>query len=252
MWLKSLLWCLLMLFSLEMIIQAQEQIIEIEKERELLTTRDRFEWVSIHFVESLPSSQSIHFAKRAIESRTTLVLHAEQKWIPFSVKQWRQYPFLHIEMCQPPPTISLKEKLQIRDFFNAGGTLFLDSCTTTNQWNGEWKTWLYSIYSSGAWESLSRNHVMTSSFYLLDMRILLENQLNRIQVLEIDERTIAIFNPSPYLRWQAFSQSKVSALKNDRRSEMRLRFYVNMLMYLLTGNYKKDQLHLPTILMRRR
>jgi hypothetical protein len=36
----------------------------------------------------------------------------------------------------------------------------------------------------------------------------------------------------------------------ERQREMALRFGVNLVMYVLTGNYKSDQVHVPAILER--
>ena len=36
----------------------------------------------------------------------------------------------------------------------------------------------------------------------------------------------------------------------ERQREMAYRFGINLLMYVLTGNYKADQVHLPAILER--
>jgi len=38
--------------------------------------------------------------------------------------------------------------------------------------------------------------------------------------------------------------------EDDRRREMAYRFGVNLVMYTLTGNYKADQVHIPSILER--
>ena len=36
----------------------------------------------------------------------------------------------------------------------------------------------------------------------------------------------------------------------DRQREMAFRFGINLVMYTLTGNYKADQVHVPSILER--
>ena len=39
-------------------------------------------------------------------------------------------------------------------------------------------------------------------------------------------------------------------LGGDRQRELAYRFGINLVMYVLTGNYKSDQVHLPSILQR--
>ena len=36
----------------------------------------------------------------------------------------------------------------------------------------------------------------------------------------------------------------------DRQRELSYRFGINLVMYVMTGNYKSDQVHLPSILQR--
>jgi len=37
---------------------------------------------------------------------------------------------------------------------------------------------------------------------------------------------------------------------NERQRELAFRFGINLVMYVLTGNYKADQVHLPAIMER--
>ena len=52
--------------------------------------------------------------------------------------------------------------------------------------------------------------------------------------------------------WFRFKHSPLHVDSNPPVDEVRLRLYVNLMMALLAGDYKSDQLHLPTILRRRR
>ncbi|MGK5091805.1 DUF4159 domain-containing protein [Deltaproteobacteria bacterium TL4] len=213
---------------------------------------DRFEWISVSLSPSLPPNRMVTSAMKALEGRTTLQFRPYQEWIPYDPPSFRKYPFLHIEMCTFPPQTTLTDQLHWRDFFNAGGTLFLDYCHADVESMEEWKIWGSSIYPKTQWQAMSSASVLTHSFYLLEKRMLLNRGNTSIYLLENDGRQIMIMNQTAQLSWQAFSLARVTPFQNDPAQELQLRFYVNLIMYLLTGNYKQDQLHLPTILLRRK
>ncbi|MBF0278552.1 MAG: DUF4159 domain-containing protein [SAR324 cluster bacterium] len=216
-----------------------------------MSAKDRFEWRTVSLKKTIPVPQSIASIKQAIEGRTSLLMHSMQQWVPYDPAAFRKYSFLHWEMCGRPPLLPIQEKLLLRDFFNAGGTFFLDHCEGSFN-EGEWKRWGASIFPESQWEELESSHVLAYSFYLLEKRMLLDGGHSSINLLKNDGRMIIILNQNSGFSWKNFRQSKVSKNYNSTQNEIRLRFYVNLLMYLLTGNYKADQLHLPTILLRRK
>lgn len=213
--------------------------------------KDRFEWRSISTTTPAPQPLKIARVRQAIEGRTSLIMHPEQQWVPYAPETFRQYPFLHWEMCGTPPPLSLKSKLHFRDFFIAGGTLYLDHCPGT-PFVEEWKAWTASIFPKTQWASLNASQALAFSFYLLEKRMLLSRGRTFIDVLENDGRFIMVMNRNPEMAWKRFRQAPLSRGLNSRNHEISLRFYINFLMYTLTGNYKADQLHLPTILLRRK
>ena len=89
-------------------------------------------------------------------------------------------------------------------------------------------------------------------FYLLDKRMTLGKEGTPISLLKQGGRVIIIHNNSQRWSWSSLKRSKVSETLNPPELEIHLRLYINIFMFLLTGDYKGDQLHLPTILLRRR
>lgn len=218
---------------------------------EQIFEKDRFIWRSIANSSALPPSSFINKAQQAIEGRTSLILHPQRQWVLYAPATFRNFPFLHWEMCGLPPPLLLQEKLHFRDFFNAGGTLYLDYCEANTDY-AAWKDWGTSIYPDTQWEELQSSQVLAHSFYLLGKRILLNRGQASVFTLENDGRVLMVFNQDARFAWKSFEQSQVSKNYNTPLNEIRLRFYINLLMYLLTGDYKSDQLHLPTILLRRK
>ncbi len=213
---------------------------------------DALTWQTLTF-GAPPEPVSIARAKVAIEGRTTLLLSSEQQWVDFSDPLALQTPFLHLEMCGPPPVNGLEEQLRWRDFFNHGGTLFLDVCSDVEDASSEsWKDWGRSLFPRSSWAPLNRQHTLSFSFYLLEKRMLLGPGGTPIHLLEEGDRPIMIMNDSAKWSWSRLRDSPVRVTGNSADDEVRLRLYVNLLMLVLSGDYKSDQLHLPTILLRRR
>ena len=234
-----------------------EQFFQIQKQRDQLAAGDWFEWVTLIFGSFLPPADPLTHLRQAIEGRTTLILHPFQRFVFFETERLSQYSFLHAEMCSQAMDMDLKKKLRWRDYFNNGGTLFLDACNEGSAENNgtiteSWKTWGESVFGDSGWSPLNRGHELSYSFYLLDKRMLLGKRGTPISLLKQGGRVIIIHNNSQRLSWTRLKRSEVSASLNPPEVEIHLRLYINFLMLLLTGDYKGDQLHLPTILLRRR
>lgn len=220
---------------------------------EELVALDQFEWRTLWLGESAPlPPEPIPRIRAAIEGRTTLRVHPQQQWVRYDPARLVKYPFLHLEMCQAPPGLAQAMRFAWRDFFAAGGTLFLDACPQGPDRAEAWREWGRALYPGTSWSPLHRGHTLSFSFYLLEKRMLLGSGGAPIFLMELDERPALILNTAPKWGWSRFKHSPLHVDGNSPVDEVRLRLYINLLMVLLAGDYKSDQLHLPTILLRRR
>ena len=233
--------------------------LRIRQEREKLAAGDLLEWVSLVFGSTpSPPAEAISRLRRAVEGRTTLLLHPLQRYVTYRTERLTRHPFLHSEMCSQPPVMDLKSRFRWRDFFSNGGFMFLDVCPQNHSENNKdaiadsWKSWGKSIFPDTGWSPLNRGHELSYSFYLLDKRMFLGERKTLVSLLEQDGRVILVHNRSRRWSWDTLKNSTVSVNLNEPLLEIHLRLYINLLMLMLTGDYKSDQLHLPTILLRRR
>lgn len=211
---------------------------------------DQIEWRTVSFVTPLPQKQRIDPLRQAIENRTSLVIGRWQQFVSYDPEDFGQYPFIHLEMCGSPPPLELEAIFQWRDFFSNGGTLYLDHCSGGPF--SAWKNWATRIFPKSKWNEVTREHPLTFSFYILPKHLLLHQGRASLWSIDRLERSVIIMNQHPAHSWQTFLQSKVRVGGNPGQVERVLRYHINLMMYLLTGNYKQDQLHLPTILLRRK
>ena len=236
------------LFTLNAVGMAQSQVIP-----EQWVQGDQLIWRTLSLETVPPPDREIQNIRRAIEGRTTIRLGREQEFVRLSQSKLTEYPFLHFPLCEDPPNLDLQARWRWRDYFASGGTLFLDHCSTqTPAREQAWLEWSQELYPEANWETMSRSHVLSYSFYLLEKRMLLGNEGVPIRLLEQNDRFIMIWNRSERFAWQTLQRRPVSINPNPGEIETSLRFYVNLMMYLLAGDYKTDQLHLPTILLRRK
>ncbi|MGB1834515.1 MAG: DUF4159 domain-containing protein [bacterium] len=214
---------------------------------------DRLEWHSLYLDSNPKTNRTIKSVRAAIEGRTTIRMSPQQQWSDWLTFPILEKPFLHVPLCFSPPELTIEEKWRWRDFFAGGGTLMLDHCSSQSPMIEEdWVLWSNLLFPESSWETMSRSHVLSYSFYLLEKKMLLGNEGVPIRLLEQDGRFIMIWNRSKRFSWETMMRNQVRINPNPTDIETGLRFYVNLAMYLLTGDYKTDQLHLPTILLRRK
>ena len=97
------------------------------------------------------------------------------------------------------------------------------------------------------WRSVSPDHELMRSFYLLEALPACNGR--SWKWLDFDNRTAAIIVPYDLLS-NISDQAKKPDCKESIDTEYQRRIMVNLLMLVLTTDYKKDQIHLPEILKR--
>ena len=101
-------------------------------------------------------------------------------------------------------------------------------------------------------------HVLTKAFYLLQSfpgrwsgdRVWVEDEVNRVND---GVSRMLVGNHDWAAAWSVdrHGQPLYAVVPGgDKQREMAYRFGVNLVMYVLTGNYKADQVHVPAILER--
>jgi len=156
---------------------------------------------------------------------------------------------------------------RINRYLNTGGTILFDTRDSGDRIPG--------VFGSAA-ESTARlkrlingvkipplvpippDHVLTKSFYLLhdfpgrwnSGQVWVEPGEDRVN----DGVSTVIVGGNDWAGAWAIDKSGQPEFAvvpgGDRQREMALRFGVNLVMYVLTGNYKSDQVHVPAILER--
>jgi hypothetical protein len=198
--------------------------------------------------------------RTAVEAAAPLAVDIESDELIF-------FPLLYwpVTADQAPPSPQAIER--INRYLETGGTILFDTRDSGDRTPG--------IYGSAA-ESAARlkklvggvkipplvpvppDHVLTKSFYLLHEfpgrwnsgQVWVEPGEDRVN----DGVSTVIVGGNDWAGAWAVDRSGQPEFAvvpgGERQREMALRFGVNLVMYVLTGNYKSDQVHVPAILER--
>ncbi len=175
------------------------------------------------------------------------------------------YPLLYWPVTADADAPNPKALARIAAFMKNGGTIFFDlRDNTANPGSGPTGEALKRILSKldvPPLEPVPENHALTKSFYLMKdfpgryqgAPLWVESQ-DDPAASGFDNVSGVVIGANDFAAAWALDdkgQPLYAVIPGpERQREMALRFGVNLVMYVLTGNYKTDQVHIPAILER--
>jgi len=166
-------------------------------------------------------------------------------------------PFLFMSGDRAFPPFSDKELRRLRRFLTAGGFLFADSAE--GRANGgfyqSFKREMTRLFPRQKLTKVPPKHTVFQSFYLFNRvpgRVAVSPHLLHI---DRNDRSLVLYCDNDlagaYAR-DAYGRYLYPSPRGERERELALRMSVNVVFYGLCVNYKRDQVHVPFILKRRR
>lgn len=165
------------------------------------------------------------------------------------------YPMIYWSAVATQTALSVDASKRLNDFLNKGGFLLIDTMGNKSASNLARLTQGLNIPSL---QQVPANHVLTRSFYLLqdypgrydhkDVWVEANADQNRDRV-----SSVLVGNNAWVQAWARDDSLRplYPVVPGDEiQREQAYRFGVNLVMYILSGNYKGDQVHLPAILQR--
>jgi len=200
-------------------------------------------------------------------SRRTAVETAEPLAVTIERDELIFFPLLYWPVIaeQTPPSAAALER--INRYLDTGGTVFFDTRDGDDQTPGSFGGAAQSAQRLRRLTSsikmpplvpLPTDHVLTKSFYLMHEFPGRWN-VGTIWVQPVEDRvndgvSSVIVGANDWASaWAVDGQGRPAFAVvpgGERQREMAMRFGVNLVMYVLTGNYKSDQVHVPAILER--
>ena len=175
------------------------------------------------------------------------------------------YPILFLSLPDNPEPFSPQAVAHLNAYMRNGGALFIDTrrggdIAGPNSFEGL-STTLEGL-DTPQLTPVPPDHVLTRSFYLLDefpgrysgRRLWIEASVAANPGERRGDGVSRLFvGDADYLAaWAVDERGRplYSVDGGDQQREMANRFGINLVVYVLTGNYKEDQVHLPALLER--
>ena len=187
------------------------------------------------------------------------------------------YPFLYWPVTEGQREPSDAAVVKINDFLRFGGMILFDTqdadlggVTGATTPNGRALQRIAARLDIPPLEPVPHDHVLTRTFYLLqdfpgrwaDSPVWLEASPDPQEVEGLPFRNLndgvtpVVIGGNDWAAAWAMQEERPAdvpvgrGIAGERQREMALRFGINLIMYVMTGNYKSDQVHVPALLDR--
>jgi len=186
-------------------------------------------------------------------------------------------PFLYWPVSDQQPALSSAAVTKVNTFLRNGGLILFDTRDSQlgggydgGSANGTILQRLTAQLEIPPLAPIEVDHVLTRSFYLLEV---FPGRWNKGALWVEAPSSLTTIEGSPFRNlndgvtpvviggndwasaWATNENGRPlypvgQGLRGDRQRELALRFGVNLIMYVMTGNYKSDQVHVPALLER--
>lgn len=205
-----------------------------------------------------PRPEAVRSLMAQLARRTSIDVNREPVEIAVADPDLYRYPFIYLSGDGAFEPFSQKELRALRHYLGFGGFLLIDdnSSKLHSRFDASVRKLISQLFPKTPLRKIRRDHSVYRSFYLINRaagRIILNPFLEGISVRG---RTVLVYSTNDL--GGAWARNKLGHWNYDviaggtsQRQES-IRLAVNILVYSLTLDYKKDMVHLPIILERLR
>ena len=215
-------------------------------------------WIKYQGGNDNPRPEALRSLLAQVTRRTSIEVNREPVALNVSDPDLFRHPFIYMggdEEFSPFPEKDLKV---LRNYLSYGGFLFIDdnSAQADSAFDTSVQKMISALFPQNPLRKIQRDHSVFRSFYLLNTvsgRSIVKPYLEGIS---IKGRTVLLYSSND--QGGAWSRNKLGHWNYDvitggrRQRQLAIRLGVNIIMYALTLDYKKDMVHLPIILERLR
>ena len=193
-----------------------------------------------------------------MQERTSLQVSPDRVDLRLTDPRLFRHPFLYWTGSRDFDPLSEAEIERLRMFLDNGGILLADDALSASGvgFDRAFQRELSRVYPGEGLVRLPEDHTLFQSFYLLDRAV--GRTANRTFLSGINRGGHAVVIYSGNDLGGAWAKDRSGRWQNpatpggELQREMAIRLSINILMYALCGNYKKDMIHTPFIDERRR
>ena len=193
-----------------------------------------------------------------VSRRTSIEVNREPLQLSLSSPNLYRYPFIYMAGNEKFDSFSQNKLHRLRDYLNYGGFLLIDdnSAKANSEFDASVREMIGALFPQVPLQKIPRDHSVFRSFYLIN-RVTGRTQINPyLEGINIKGRTVLVYSANDL--GGAWARDKLGQWTHDtigggnRQRQLTVRLGVNIIMYALTLDYKKDMVHLPIILERLR
>ncbi len=190
------------------------------------------------------SAPNLSQTKRDVMGRTSMELIEQSKLNSTLNDQALADAWLWVAQAQAIESLSAKERGDLNSWIQRGGFLVVENYKGT----GQFRDRLAAALPQGQWKPIPPDHELMRSFHLL-ASLPLCGEVGW-EGFQFDQRLAVLMIPGDFLG--ALTSRSQSPCFANLSSEQASKIFINIMMVVLTTDYKKDQVHLPEILKRLR
>jgi hypothetical protein len=190
--------------------------------------------------------------------RTSVEVVRQEIELPLAHPDLYRYPFIYLSGDEALPQFSAQEIANLRNYLNYGGFVLIDdnSARLHSRFDESVRKLVAQLFPHVPLQKLPEDHSVFRSFYLINQvagRAVIQPFLEGIT---LRGRTVLVYSANDL--GGAWARNKLGHWTydviggGDAQRTQALRLGVNIVLYALTLDYKKDMVHLPIILERLR
>ncbi len=205
-----------------------------------------------------PRPQAVESLLIQTAKRTSVEVKREFLELSLASKDLYRYPFLYLAGAAAFDPFSSEELKILRRYLSYGGFLLIDdaSAEVHSEFDRSVREMISQLFPHNPLQKIPKDHSIFRSFYLID-EVTGRARVNPfLEGVSLKGRTALVYSANDL--GGAWARDKLGHWKYDligggqRQRKLAIRLGINIAMYALTLDYKKDMVHLPIILERLR
>jgi len=194
---------------------------------------------------------------KILDQRTSIPASPERVEIRLSDSKLFFYPFLYFSGEDEFEPFSEKEIIRLRRWFDAGGFMLVDDALAEpgSGFDQSFQQELKRIFPEAKLTRLPSDHTVFQSYYLLDKVVGRKASVPYLSGITRGDLTVLIYSQNDMggaIDRAGENYRYPVEPGGEAQREIAIRLFVNIILYALTANYKKDLIHIPFISERRK
>lgn len=203
-----------------------------------------------------PNPRAVSRFLSVLFRRTSVEVQPQPRPVELTHPEIFDLPFLYVSGRSALPEFSAKGRDNLRRYIEHGGFILFDDAAGVEDsaFFVSAVDLVSAILPGRRVAPLASDHTLFQSFYLLQHVAGRKIVKPFLYGIDLEDLTPVVFSQNDLCgAWDGDASGYTYACTpgGETQREMTFRLGINLVMYALTGNYKKDQVHIPFILKRR-